>query len=103
MIAIVDDYENVREGLAGLLRSFGYRTSTYGSAEDFQESGKLNQISCLITDIRMPGMTGFDLQDRLNAEGHRIPIIFITAHGDDNARARALNGRVYIEGASLKL
>jgi FixJ family two-component response regulator len=90
MIAIVDDYKVLREALEKLLRSLGHRTSTFVSAEDFLESGKLHDTSCLITDVRMPGMTGLDLQDRLIADGHRIPIIFITAHPDDHVRERAM-------------
>ena len=90
MIAIVDDYKAVRNGLESILRSLGYRTSTFGSAEEFLKSGKLQDTSCLITDVQMPGLTGIDLQDRLNAQGYRIPIIFITAHPDENVRARAM-------------
>src|SRR6478735_5053217 len=90
MIAIVDDYELLREALEKLLRSLGHRTSTFVSAEDFLESGTLHDTSCLITDVRMPGMSGIDLQDRLIAEGHCIPIIFITGHPDDSVRARAM-------------
>ena len=90
MIAIVDDYKAVREGLERLLRSLGHNASTFGSAEEFLKSEKLHDTSCLITDVQMPGLTGIDLQDRLIADGHRIPIIFITAHPDDNVRARAM-------------
>ena len=77
MIAIVDDYKPVREALESIMRSLGYRTSTFGSAEDVLKSEKLHDTSCLITDVQMPGLTGIDLQDRLNASGHRIPIIFL--------------------------
>ena len=77
MIAIVDDYGAEREALESLLRSLGYRTSTFSSAEDFLESENLHDTSCLITDVQMPGMNGIDLQDRLIADGHRIPIIFL--------------------------
>ena len=90
MIAIVDDHKALREALESLLRSLGHIASTFGSAEDFLESGKLLDTSCLITDVQMPGLNGVDLQDRLIAEGHRIPIIFITAHPDENIRARAM-------------
>ena len=90
MIAIVDDYEAVRKGLESLLQSMGHNASTFGSAEDFLKSEKLHDASCLITDLQMPGLTGLDLQDRLIADGHRMPIIFVTAHTDDNARARAM-------------
>src|SRR4051794_38633801 len=82
LIAIVDDYEAVRKGLESLLRSMGHNASTFGSAEDFLKSKKLYDASCLITDLQMPGLTGLDLQDRLIADGHRMPIIFVTAHTD---------------------
>jgi FixJ family two-component response regulator len=90
MIAIVDDDQGVRIALERLVRSWGHNASTFGSAEELLESEKLNSTSCLITDLQMPGLTGFDLQDRLIAGGHRIPVIFITGHPDDNARARAM-------------
>ena len=90
MIAIVDDYEAVRKGLESLLRSLGHNASTFDSAEDFLGSKKLHDTSCLITDVQMPGLTGVELQDRLIAEGLRIPIIFMTAYSDENIRARAM-------------
>ena len=90
MIAIVDDYKELRDALEKLLRSLGHRISAFGSAENFLESGKLHDTSCLITDVRMPGMSGIDLQDRLIADGHCIPIIFITAYLDDHVRQRAM-------------
>ena len=92
MIAIVDDYKVLREALEKLLRSLGHHTSTFGSAEDFLKSSKLHNTSCLITDVRMPGMSGIDLQDRLIADGHYIPIIFMTAYFDDHVRQDTLRG-----------
>jgi len=89
-IAIVDDDEVVREAMKSLVRSLGYHASTFGSAEEFLNSEQLDDTSCLITDVQMPGMSGLDLQDRLIARGHRIPIIFITAHSDENVRSRAM-------------
>jgi FixJ family two-component response regulator len=91
MIAIVDDDDSLREALGMLVRSLGHRASTFGSAEEFLKSEKLRDTSCLITDLNMPGLSGIDLQDWLIVRGHRIPIIFITGHPDDNVRARALN------------
>ena len=91
MIAIVDDDDAVREATAGFVRSLGYSASTFASADEFLESEQVGNTSCLITDVRMPGMSGFDLQDRLIARGHRIPIIFITGYPDDTVRARAMN------------
>ncbi len=90
-IAIVDDDGAVREGMKTLVRSLGwYDASTFGSAEEFLTS-QFSNTSCIITDLQMPGLSGLDLQDMLIAEGHRIPIIFITGHSDDNERARAMN------------
>ncbi len=88
-VAIVDDDEALREAMKLLVRSLGYGASTFGSAEEFLTS-RFSDTSCLITDINMPGLSGLDLQDRLIARGHRIPIIFITGHPDENVRARAM-------------
>ena len=90
MIAIVDDDAGVRAALEALLLSLRYNTCTFGSAEDFLNSEKLHDISCLITDVHMPGMSGFDLQDRLLATGHRIPVIIITGDPNSTARERAM-------------
>jgi FixJ family two-component response regulator len=91
LIAIVDDDEPVREATKTLVRSLGYHASTFGSAEEFLNSAQVDDTSFLITDLHMPGLSGLDLQDRLIARGHRIPIIFITGFPDDNARVRAMN------------
>ena len=91
MIAIVDDDEAVREATKTLVRSLGYSASTFGSAEEFLKSKQFSNTSCLITDLQMPGLSGLDLQDQLIADGHRIPIIFVTAYPDENARTRAMN------------
>jgi FixJ family two-component response regulator len=91
LIAIVDDDEPVREATKTLVRSLGYHASTFGSAEEFLNSEQVDDTSFLITDLHMPGLSGLDLQDRLIARGHRIPIIFITGFPDDNARVRAMN------------
>ena len=90
MIAIVDDDEAVRNAMKTLVRSLGYHTSTFGSVDKFLNSEQISDTSCLITDVQMPGLSGCDLQDRLIARGHRIPIIFITGHPDENVRARAI-------------
>jgi len=89
-VAIVDDDELMRGALQGLLKEAGFPARAYASAEEFLDSGHQHQTSCLIADIRMPGMSGLDLQARLNAERIRIPIIFITAHGDERMRLQAL-------------
>ena len=90
MIAIVDDEELVRTSLQRLLKMAGYTVAVFPSAEEFLKSGCLQDVRCLIADIRMPGMSGLDLQSELNAEDYQIPIIFITAHGDEKMRIRAM-------------
>ena len=90
VIAIVDDDEAVRVAVEGLLKSAGLTARAFESAETFIESGQQSQVACLIADIRMPGMSGLELQAKLNAEHCRIPIVFITAHGDAQMRMRAL-------------
>jgi FixJ family two-component response regulator len=89
-VAIVDDDEAVRVALEGLLKSAGVTARAFESAEAFINSGQQRQAACLIADIRMPGMSGLELQAKLNAEGCRIPIVFITAHGDAKMRMQAL-------------
>jgi len=89
-VAIVDDDELMRCALQGLLREAGLPARAFASAEEFLSSGLLSLVSCLIADIRMPGMSGLELQARLNAEQVQVPIIFITAHGDERARMQAL-------------
>ena len=89
-IAIVDDDEALREAMKSLVRSLGYGVSTFGSAEEFLNSERINDTSCLVTDVQMPGLSGLDLQDRLIASGHRIPIIFITGHPEEKLRMRAM-------------
>jgi FixJ family two-component response regulator len=89
-VAIVDDDELMRGALQGVLKEAGFPVRAFESGEEFLRSGAQHQSSCLITDIRMPGMSGLDLQARLNAEQIRIPIIFITAHGEERVRMQAL-------------
>jgi FixJ family two-component response regulator len=89
-VSIVDDDDSVRGTLQELLRSAGFSSRTFESAEAFLGSGHQRNTACLITDIRMPGMSGLELQARLNAEHCRIPTIFITAHGDEEMRFQAL-------------
>jgi len=90
MVAIVDDDELMRSALQGMLKSVGLPSKTFASAEDFLKSGQQHETACLIADIRMPGMSGLELQAQLNAEHCRIPTIFITAHGDTKMRMQAL-------------
>jgi FixJ family two-component response regulator len=90
MVAIVDDDELMRSALQGMLKSVGLLSKAFASAEDFLKSGQQHETACLIADIRMPGMSGLELQAQLNAEHCRIPTIFITAHGDTKMRMQAL-------------
>jgi FixJ family two-component response regulator len=90
IVAIVDDDDSVRRALQGLMKSVGLPSQAFASAEEFLNSAQQNQTACLIADIRMPGMSGLELQARLNAQRCKIPTIFITAHGDTNMRMRAL-------------
>jgi FixJ family two-component response regulator len=90
MIAIVDDDELMRSALQGLLKAVGLPAQAFASAEEFLESGLQRETACLIADIRMPGMSGLELQAKLNAERCCIPTIFITAHGDSKMRMQAL-------------
>ena len=92
LISVVDDDESVRESLSGLIRSVGFGVMVFASAEEFLGSNRLLDADCLILDVRMPGMSGIDLQRQLAASHTSIPVIFITAHGDEEARVRALNG-----------
>jgi len=90
LVAIVDDDDRMRSALQGLLKAVGLPARTFASAEEFLESGQQHETACLIADIRMSGMSGLELQARLNAERIRIPTIFITAHGDERMRMQAL-------------
>ncbi|SRR6266849_1982854 len=90
LISIVDDDDSLRNSLNNLIRSVGFRAQGFSSAEAFLHSNQLHDTACLILDVRMPGMSGLDLQRQMVADNSRIPIVFITSHGDDNARTRAL-------------
>jgi len=87
---VVDDDESVRESLPDLLREFGFAARAFSSAEEFLTSDCLDEASCLILDIAMPGMSGPELQQELKRCGREIPIIFITGQSDDTVRARVL-------------
>lgn len=103
LISVVDDDDSVRESLNGLFRSVGFRVKVFPSAEAFLKLDNLSDIDCLILDVRMPGMDGLELQRRLIASHHKIPIIFVSAHESDReVRARALrNGAVDFLGKPL--
>src|SRR5712691_6226794 len=91
LISVVDDDHSVRESLARLIRSVGFDVQVFGSAEEFLSTGHGRQADCLILDVRMPGMSGLELQRELSASHCDLPVIFITAHGsDEQVRTRAL-------------
>src|SRR5258705_6795640 len=92
VVAVVDDDESVRRAINALLRSVGFRVAAFASAEEFLGSKGLGRTECLILDLQMPGMDGLQLQRRLNLDGHRVPIVILTPHGDAGARARAMDG-----------
>ena len=91
MIAIVDDDESVREATKSLVRSLGYEAAAFCSAEEFLESAQLKTTACLITDVRMPGMSGVELQDRLIADGRVLPTVFISAFSDERVQQKVLD------------
>jgi FixJ family two-component response regulator len=92
LISVVDDDDCVRESLRGLLRSMGFRVGAFASAEEFLNSDDLLHASCLIVDVRMPGMGGLELHRHLAVSGPAIPVVFITAHGSEHSgRGRALS------------
>ena len=90
LVSVVDDDESVRESLPDLLRQFGFAAHAFSSAEAFLASEVVNETSCLILDVAMPGMSGPDLQEELIRRQQRIPIVFITANGDKTVRPRLL-------------
>jgi len=90
LVSVVDDDESVRESLPDLLRECGFAVEAFASAEAFLVSECLGQTQCLLLDIAMPGMSGLELQRELTRRRHAIPIVFITAHGDETDRPRLL-------------
>ena len=90
MISIIDDDPMMLEATGDLVRSLGYDASTFASAEDFLGSDLVNNTSCVISDVRMPGLSGVELQSALTAQGNDTPIIFMTAWPDEGIRRRAL-------------
>ena len=94
LISVVDDDESIRESLEGLLKSLGYAVEVFASAESFLSSQALVKTSCLILDVRMPGLSGPELQLELKSRGRHIPIVFITAPGGDDVRSQ-----IFAEGA----
>jgi FixJ family two-component response regulator len=90
-VSIVDDDESIRQATRALLRSVGFEVRTFASAESFLEADAIRETDCLVLDVRMPGIDGFELQRRLNEAQSQVPIIFVTAHNDSPNRAMAMN------------
>jgi FixJ family two-component response regulator len=90
LVSVVDDDESVRESLPDLIREFGFDTQTFKSGEEFLASSYLERTKCLILDIAMPGMSGFDVQRELKTRKHPVPVVFITAQRDENAWSNLL-------------
>ena len=88
LISIVEDDESFRRATTRLVRSLGYAVAAFGSAEEFLNSGRLNDTACLISDVHMPGMSGIELQKHLLAQGYRLPVIFISAYPEPAARGQ---------------
>jgi len=91
LISIIDDDEIVRQALESLVKSLGYSTAVFSSVEEYLESEFLQETRCLITDLNLPGMSGRELQKRLNSNGFNIPIIFITGRFEEKTRSRAMD------------
>jgi FixJ family two-component response regulator len=89
LLSVVDDDESIRESLPGLIKEFGFAARAFSSAEEFLSSSSVNETSCLILDIAMPGMSGPELHQELKRRGEEIPVIFITGQQDEAIRARA--------------
>jgi len=94
LISIVDDDPLMREGLISLLRSAGFATQAFASAEEFLSLAHRDNIACLILDVGLPGISGLELQSQLTAtvSNHRTPVVFMTARDDEATRQRALKG-----------
>lgn len=92
MVAVIDDDESYRVAVQRLLKSADVPVQSFDSAEAFLDSGQQRETGCLIADIRMPGMSGLELQSKLNSDHCPIPTIFITAHGDEKMRLQAMRG-----------
>jgi FixJ family two-component response regulator len=90
MVAVIDDDESYRVAVQRLLKTADLSVQSFDSAEAFLNSGQQHETGCLIADIRMPGMSGLELQSKLNSDHCPIPTIFITAHGDEKMRLQAM-------------
>ena len=92
LISIIDDDALARDGIRELVESLGYKAVSFRSAEHFLASGAITETTCLITDLEMPGLSGLELQEALRSQGHRTPVILMTAYPNESHRNRAING-----------
>jgi len=90
VISVVDDDDEVRSGIESLLQSLDYTVHTFASAEEFLTSPQLHHTACVVSDVRMPGLSGVELQAVLHAEGHHIPVILLTGQPDEHVRDHAM-------------
>jgi FixJ family two-component response regulator len=92
LISIIDDDALARDGTQELVESLGYKAVSFSSAEHFLASGAITETTCLITDVRMPGLSGLELQEALRSQGHRTPVILMTTYPNESRRNRAIAG-----------
>jgi FixJ family two-component response regulator len=92
LISIIDNDTLARYGVVALVESLGYKAVSFSSAEHFLASGAITETTCLITDARMPGLSGLELQEALRSQGHRTPVILMTAYPNESRRNRAIDG-----------
>jgi FixJ family two-component response regulator len=92
LISIIDDDTLARYGIVALVESLGYKAASFSSAEHFLASDAIAETTCLITDLRMPGLSGLELQEALRSQGHRTPVILMTAYPNESRRNRAIDG-----------
>lgn len=90
LVAVVDDDKSLRSALTAALKLLGFKACAFDAAESLLKFTRLGEIACLITDVKMPGMTGLELHARLRRDGYEIPTVFMTAHDDPEARAQAM-------------
>jgi FixJ family two-component response regulator len=89
-IAVIDDDEGLRQSLTDMLKSLGYAVNQFACAEQFLDWAITHEVACIVSDVKMPGITGDELQARLITQGHRIPMIFLTAYPQDSVKSRVL-------------
>jgi len=91
-IAVVDDDQAIREAMDDLVKSFGYQSRLFSNAEEFLEYEARSEIDCMLVDVKMPGLSGLELQEVLNQQGGKPPMIFVTSFKDERTKSAALTG-----------